>query len=46
MTNSILWRILATIHRSRKDTFAVIHRMKEADIIENYAIGGAIAAMF
>jgi hypothetical protein len=29
-----------------KDTFAVIHRMKEAGVIENYAVGGAIAAMF
>ena len=29
-----------------KETFAVIHRMKEAGVIENYAIGGAIAAMF
>jgi len=42
----ILWRILATIYGSMKDTFVVIHRMKEAGVIENYAIGGAIAAMF
>jgi hypothetical protein len=35
-----------TIQPSMKETFAVIHQMKESGVIENYAIGGAIAAMF